>query len=243
MRSFARTVQLDPVYAFAGVRPRRSLRSRAVGSDATKGLGDPGQQRDNDEWVRTLAADGPVGEAAQRDLRLVLLRGLRHILAPRGLGEDLCEDFAQETLLRIRERLATFRGESRFTTWALSIATRVAFDELRHKRWKDVSFEAATADALVSLTFERGSDAPHEKGLLRERVLAELRDVIENKLTEKQRRVLIAELNGMPHAEIADALGMNRNALYKLSHDARKRVKFHLESAALSEVEVLWVFE
>lgn len=243
MRSFARTVQLDHVDIFAGVRPRRSLRSRAVGSDATKGLGDPGQERDNDEWVRALAADGPVGEAAQRDLRLVLVRGLRHILAPRGLGEDLCEDFAQETLLRIRERLAAFRGESRFTTWALSIATRVAFDELRHKRWKDVSFEAATADALVPLTFERGSDAPQEKGLLRERVLAQLRDVIENKLTDKQRRVLIAELNGMPHAEIAEALGMNRNALYKLSHDARKRVKLHLESAGLSELEVLWVFE
>lgn len=214
-----------------------------MSSGATKDLGDAGPQRDNDEWVRALADDGPAGEEAQRDLRLVLVRGLRHILAPRGFTEDLCEDFAQETLLRIRERLAAFRGESRFTTWALSIATRVAFDELRHKRWKDVSFEAATADARVPLAFEPGSDASPEKGLLRERVLAALRDVIENKLTDKQRRVLIAELNGMPHAEMADALGMSRNALYKLSHDARRRVKFHLESAGLSDVEVLWVFE
>lgn len=214
-----------------------------MSSDATKALGNALPERDNDEWVRALADDGPVGEAAQRDLRILLVRGLRHILAPRGLGEDLCEDLAQESLLRIRERLAAFRGESRFTTWALSIATRLAFDELRHKRWKDVSFEAATADALVPLAFEPGSDAPQEKAVLRERVLAELRNVIEKKLTDKQRRVLNAELNAMPHAEIADALGMNRNALYKLSHDARKRVKFHLASAGLSEVEVLWVFE
>ena len=243
MRGLAPTFHPNLVETFAGGRPRGSLRSRAVSSGTTKDLGDAGPHRDNDEWVRALGADGPVREAAQRDLRRLLVRGLRRILAPHGLGEDLCEDFAQETLLRIRERLSAFRGESRFTTWALSIATRVAFDELRHKRWKDVSFEAATADALVPLAFEPGSDAPQEKGVLRERVLAELRDVIENKLTDKQRRVLIAELNGMPHAEIAEALGMNRNALYKLSHDARKRVKFHLESAGLSEVEVLWVFE
>lgn len=243
MPGVARTFGPNRADAFAGVRLRGSLRSCAVIPGATKDLGEKGPQRDNDEWVRALAVDGPVGDAAQRDLRLVLVRGMRHVLAPRGLGEDLCEDFAQEALLRICQGLAAFRGESRFTTWALSIAIRVAFDELRHKRWKDVSFEAATADALVPLSFEPGSDAPLEKGLLRERLLTELRDVIERKLTDKQRRVLVAELNGMPHAEIADALGMTRNALYKLSHDARKRVKHHLESAGLSEVEVLWVFE
>jgi len=224
-------------------RPRRSATICAVSSGATQDPGDARPERDNDEWVSALAADGPVGEAAQRDLRLVVVRGLRHLLAPRGLAADLCEDLAQETLLRIRERLAAFRGESRFTTWALSIATRVAFDELRHQRWKDVSFEVAAADARAPLAFEPHADSTREKGVMRERVLAELRDVIENKLTDKQRRVLIAELNGMPHAEIADALGMNRNALYKLSHDARKRVKFHLESAGLPEGEVLWVFE
>jgi RNA polymerase sigma-70 factor (ECF subfamily) len=121
-----------------------------MGPEATRGVHTAGPQRDNDEWVRALANDGPVGEEAQRDLRNLLVRGLRRILAPRGVGEDLCEDFAHEALLRIRERLAAFRGESQFTTWALSIAIRLAFDELRHKRWKDVSFEALTADALVA---------------------------------------------------------------------------------------------
>ena len=222
-------------------RPRCSLNVWAVSSGTTEDLAPP--PRDNDEWLRSLADDGPAGEAAQRDLRRVLVGGLRRILVSRGLPEDLCEDFAQDALVRIRERISAFRGESRFTTWALSIATRVAFDELRHKRWKDVSFESATADARGPLAFEPRADAPQEKAILRERVLAELRDVIENKLTDKQRSVLIAELNGMPHAEVADALEMNRNAVYKLSHDARTRVKFHLEAVGLSDVEVLWVFE
>ncbi len=217
------------------------LSSEVVSTGATEDLARP--PRDNDEWVRSLADDGPVGEAAQRDLRLVLVGGLRRILASRGIAEDLCEDFAHEALVRVREGLADFRGESRFTSWALAIATRIAFDELRHRRWKDVSFEAVTADARGLLAFEPSADASREKVLLRERVLTALRDVIENELTDKQRRALVAELNGMPQADIAAALGMTRNALYKLSHDARKRVKFHLESAGLGVDEVLWVFE
>jgi RNA polymerase sigma-70 factor (ECF subfamily) len=78
---------------------------------------------------------------------------------------------------------------------------------------------------------------------LRARVLAQLGRVIDEKLTDKQRSVLLAELKGMPQLEIAAALGMNRNALYKLSHDARRSVKHHLEAAGLDAGDVLWVFE
>jgi RNA polymerase sigma-70 factor, ECF subfamily len=47
----------------------------------------------------------------------------------------------------------------------------------------------------------------------------------------------------MPHGEIAASLAMNRNALYKLSHDARKKLKARLESAGLVGPEVLSAFE
>jgi RNA polymerase sigma-70 factor (ECF subfamily) len=199
--------------------------------------------RENAEWVRAIADDGAIGETARRDLRELLVSGLTRVLAARGADEDLCEDFAQEALLRVRERLAAFRGESRFTTWALSIATRIAFDELRHKRWRDVSFDAMIEGARSPLVFEPRVEATQEQGALRERVLRALADVIEGKLTEKQRTVLAAELEGMPHAEIARRLGMKQNALYKLSHDARKNVKVHLEALGLREADVLWVFE
>lgn len=199
--------------------------------------------RENEAWLEALGGDGAEATAAQRDLRALLVSGLSRALASRGVAPDACEDFAQEALVRIRARLADFRGESRFTTWAMAIATRIAFDELRHKRWKDVSFDAASADAKTPLVFEPRVEASQEKGLVREKVLDALREVLENQLTDKQRAVLVAELEGMPHAEIATALGMNRNALYKLSHDARKRVRAHLEGVGISHVDVLWVFE
>src|SRR3989475_9704000 len=68
--------------------------------------------RENAEWVRAIADDGADGEAARRDLREVLVTGLMRVLTARGADEDLCEDFAQEALLRVRERLRGFRGRS-----------------------------------------------------------------------------------------------------------------------------------
>jgi RNA polymerase sigma-70 factor (ECF subfamily) len=199
--------------------------------------------RDNAGWVRAIADDGAEGEAARGELRGVLLAGLLKVLTARGADQDLCEDVAQETLLRVRERLGLFRGDSRFTTWALSIAMRIAFDELRHRRWRDASFEAMTEGARSGLVFEPRVEATQERSAARDRVLRALAEVIEGQLTEKQRSVLAAELEGMPHVVVAARLGMKQNALYKLSHDARKSVKAHLEARGIGEAEVLWVFE
>ena len=54
---------------------------------------------------------------------------------------------------------------------------------------------------------------------------------IEKELTERQRVALKAELRGMPQEEIGRRLGSNRNAVYKLLHDARRKLKSALERA------------
>src|SRR5438045_2063410 len=69
--------------------------------------------RENAEWVRAIADAGAVGEAARRDLREVLVTGLLKVLTARGADEDLCEDFAQEALLRVRERPSSKGGHTR----------------------------------------------------------------------------------------------------------------------------------
>jgi RNA polymerase sigma-70 factor, ECF subfamily len=199
--------------------------------------------RDNETWVRELGATGrPEAKVARAELRALLVEGLTRALSPRGVARDLCEDFAQEALLRVHDRLTDFRGDCRFTTWALTIATRLAFDELRHKRWKDVPLEPSDGTASP-LELEPREEANQERALARRRVLKLLARVIESELTDRQRAVLSAELSGMPHAEIAIRLGTNRNALYKLSHDARKRVKAGLLEAGLSSGDMLWGFQ
>lgn len=201
----------------------------------------PAAGRTNAEWVASLRGEGPSFEAAWQELRARIVNGLRRSLGA-TVGDDACEDFAQEAVLRVVQKLDSFRGESRFTTWAMAIAVRLAYDEMRHRRWKDVSFDALTEGASGASLFEAMPEGGDDRRLTRERVVQALREVIDGKLTDKQRRVLVAELQGMPQAEIALQLGMNRNALYKLSHDARRKVKGQLEAAGFTATEVMWAF-
>jgi RNA polymerase sigma-70 factor, ECF subfamily len=80
-------------------------------------MGD-GEGRD---WPGELRAGGPTTDSALADLRGVLLRGLRRALSGRAGADDaLIEDLAQEATLRVLGRLDGYRGESRFTTWAVT---------------------------------------------------------------------------------------------------------------------------
>ena len=187
-------------------------------------------ERSNEAWLRQLASEGPDQQAALADLRRALMRGLRHALA----GDDradgaFLEDTVQDALVRILERLDQFEGRSRFVTWATSVAIRLAFSELRRRRWKDVSFDEITAEGDFFAPV--ADDSAWASLPQRQAILDKMYDVIRHDLTQKQRAVLSAELKGMPQAEIARHLGSNRNAVYKLTHDARKRLKHGLESA------------
>jgi RNA polymerase sigma-70 factor (ECF subfamily) len=50
-------------------------------------------------------------------------------------------------------------------------------------------------------------------------------------------------MQGFPLEEAARRMGTNRNALYKMMHDARLRLKKRLEKEGLTPMEVLAVFE
>jgi RNA polymerase sigma-70 factor (ECF subfamily) len=195
--------------------------------------------RDNETWLAHLGGAGPDQRTALADLRESLLRGLRRALSRRaGAGDELLEDVVQDALVRILERLPQFEGRSRFLTWAMSIAIRVAMSELRRRRWKDVSLDEEVASGDLTpegaTIDEPDPDAQSE----REAILAAMQEVIQNGLTTKQREALLAALQGMPLDEIARHLGINRNALYKLTHDARKRLKRGLEAAGFTAEDV-----
>ncbi len=67
---------------------------------------------------------------------------------------------------------------------------------------------------------------------------------IQEELTERQRKALMAVgVKGMPTAEAARQLGTNRNALYKVLHDARLKLKGRLAQDGLDPEELLGVFE
>jgi RNA polymerase sigma-70 factor (ECF subfamily) len=207
--------------------------------------------RNNEEWLKALGGSEAQRDAALADLQALLLRTL-----PRGLSrwlspqdpqfESLVEDTVQDTLLRVMDKLDTFEGRSQFTTWVYKIAVRLGLNELRRRRWRDRSLEGLSGEddssEQVPRQFaapERGPEALVERADMLERV----ERLVAEELTEKQRAAMMAiSVQGVPMEVVAERMGTNRNALYKLLFDARVRLKHRLESEGLSPGELLEMF-
>jgi len=206
--------------------------------------------RSNDAWLSDLRADGAARESALADLGGIIRHGLPYALSRWVSPDDplftpLVEEVTQDTLVRVLDQLKTFEGRSLFTTWAQKIAVRIALTELRRKRWQDSSLdelidsERPAAASLLADT-EPGPDAIAE----RSDMIARVRRVLEEELTPKQREALILlGIQDVPLEEAAKRMKTNRNALYKLLHDARLRLKRRLKAEGLTAQEVLAAFE
>jgi RNA polymerase sigma-70 factor (ECF subfamily) len=184
-------------------------------------------------------------DEALGDLYDLLVRGLRAALGSYGGGVDAyVEDFAQEALLRITGNLDSFRGESRFTTWAQKIAINVALTELKRRRWRDVSLQDLFDRREVADSGPADTQLTPEQLAYQNMVLGELRRMVDEELTDRQREAVVAViLEGMPISEVARRMGTNQNALYKLLHDARRKLKKQMEAVGFSPQEVLAAFE
>lgn len=201
------------------------------------------RERTNEQWLTELR--GPNPDRALADLYELLVRGLGAALGGYGSGvEANFGDFAQEALIKITGNLDSFRGESRFTTWAQKIAMNVALTELKRRRWRDVSLQELFARREAADRGPADAQLSPEQLALQSTVLQELRRIIDEELTDRQREAVVAVLlEGMPISEVARRMGTNQNALYKLLHDARKKLKKRMEDTGVSLQEVLAAFE
>jgi RNA polymerase sigma-70 factor, ECF subfamily len=213
--------------------------------------------RSNAQWLADLGAKKTsVREQAIGDLRTRLQRGIyfylsheRSDLAGRAPDElsQMAEDFAQEATLRVLENRESFRGDSQFTTWATKVAVRVAISELRRARYRDFSLDTLMSEGgeMRDMTAVTGSapDRP-EKQTEKGEVMSKINEAFAQVLTPRQRAAMEAVvLEGIPLDVVAEQLGTNRNALYKLIFDARRKLRAHLADEGLSPEYILNLFE
>jgi RNA polymerase sigma-70 factor (ECF subfamily) len=208
-------------------------------------------QRTNEAWLANLRDTGPQHADALNDLRGIIQKGLPYALT-RWLSSDdplfqpLVEEVTQETLLRVLDQFETFEGRSLFTTWVHKIAIRLALTELRRKRWRDSSLDELTEneDAPPPPGLLADSQASPETSAERKDMLVHVRRILEEELTPKQREALILlGVQDIPMEEAAKRMKTNRNALYKLLHDARLRLKRRLALEDLTPQDLLMAFE
>jgi RNA polymerase sigma-70 factor (ECF subfamily) len=145
--------------------------------------------------------------------------------------EDIALEAADDALLSVLARLDDFRGESRFTTWAYKFALLEAAVKLRKRAWqgREVPLEPESWSLFTSAGL--GPEDELEQSELLDTVQA----AIAEELTPHQRRVLVAlALNGVPIDVLAERLETTRGALYKTLHDARRKLRKHLEEKGIS---------
>jgi RNA polymerase sigma-70 factor, ECF subfamily len=201
---------------------------------------EPGLDEDSARWLRELRDDGAIHEAAVARLHDLLVRGARFEAARRRRAlphlrgdelDDIANEAADDALVSVLRRLDDFRGDSRFTTWAYKFALLEAAVKLRKRAWqgREVPLEPESWGAFSSTGLQ-----PHASVEQKE-LMDAVQGGIEDALTPHQRRVLVAlAVNGVPIDVLADRLSTTRGALYKTLHDARKKLREHLDTQGLS---------
>jgi RNA polymerase sigma-70 factor (ECF subfamily) len=207
--------------------------------------------RTNEQWLAELRSDDDsVRQTALQDLHQLILNGLpfassRWLPATDPRAEALAQEIAQDAVLRAIERLDSFEGRSRFTTWAYKIAVRLALTELRRRRWKDVSLEEllqGEGQPQTAAWFADRQGGP-ENRLERQDMLDWLGGIMRQELTGRQLTAMRALAAGMPLEEVARRMDSNRNALYKLMHDARLNLRRRLTREGFPIDEILADFD
>jgi RNA polymerase sigma-70 factor (ECF subfamily) len=192
------------------------------------------------EWLRCLRADGATKDDAVARLHALLLRAARYEVArrrptlPHLRGDDLDDiayQAADDALMSVLKRLDDFRGDSRFTTWVYKFALLEAAVKLRKRSWqgREVPLEPESWSIFA------GAGLEPEAELEQSELVSAVQEAIAAVLTPHQRRVLVAlALNGVPIDVLAERLNTTRGALYKTLHDARRKLRGHLDERGLA---------
>jgi RNA polymerase sigma-70 factor (ECF subfamily) len=200
----------------------------------------PSLDVDSNAWPHLLRASGRTGDEAVAQLHALLLRAARFEVGRRARSlphlrgselDDIALEAADDAFVSVLRRLDDFRGESRFSTWVYKFALVEAAVKLRKRAWqgREVPLEPETWSLFSSAGLE--PDAEVEQSEL----LTTVQNAIGEVLTPHQRRVLVAlALNGVPIDVLAERLSTTRGALYKTLHDARRKLRKHLQACGLS---------
>jgi RNA polymerase sigma-70 factor, ECF subfamily len=186
-------------------------------------------------WISALTGTGPAREAGLVRLHELLVRvavrELRRRDACSGIAgpelDDLAHQAAADAMIAIIAKLDTFRGESRFTTWAYRFAVLEVSSKLGRHYWRQHPAASLDAEDWDRLPDRFGLD-PGEQAAQTEMISA-IRHAVDQELTARQRQLFVAVvLNGIPLDAVVARTGMTRNSIYKAIFDARRKIRASL---------------
>ena len=192
---------------------------------------------DSRAWLQTLGS----ADEAIAQLHDLLLRAARFELNRRRAAlshvrgeelDDIATQAADDAMVALLSKLHSWRGASRFTTWAYKFALLEAGVKVRRRAWqgREVVLEP---ESWPSFADERPSAQSEREAA---ELLGALRLAVNDVLTPHQREVFTAlALNEVPIDVLSERLGTTRGALYKTLHDARAKLRAELVAAGHME--------
>ena len=194
-------------------------------------------------WVEDLRSTGAARARALERLHRLLLtaarseaRRRRHLYPEIGGAEldDLCSQAADDATVAVTRKLDGYRGASRFTTWAYAFAVYEVSVKLRRHAWRGRSIPTADDDAV----WERLTASTTARQVESVDLLRALRLAVSEELSPRQRAVFVAvALNDVDIDVVAGQLESTRGAVYKVLHDARRKLRVRLEREGHMEKE------
>jgi RNA polymerase sigma-70 factor, ECF subfamily len=189
---------------------------------------------DSASWLTALDDAGTQRNAALARLHEMLVRvaiheAYRHGPAARIGGpelDDIAHQAANDAMVSLLGKLDTFRGESRFTTWAYRFVALEVSSKLGRHFWRRpcVVLDAEDWERLPA----RFAADPLAQAQQQE-LIAAVRRAVNETLTDHQRHLFIAiVVNGVPLDTVVSRSGSNRGAIYKTVFDARRKIRAYL---------------
>src|ERR1700689_3133258 len=195
------------------------------------------------EWIRALEGTQAEREAARLRLHAMLLRIARHEVRRRSghlqiAGpelDDVAYQAAADAMVAIIAKAGQFRGESRFTTWTYKFVIFEVSTKIGRHFWRNRTVAMDDED-WSRLPDRFGLDPAHEAEW-RDLVTA-LHEAVDDDLTDRQRQIFVAiVLNGVSLDALVAELGSNRNAIYKMLFDARRKLRAALVAKGVVGIE------
>ena len=198
---------------------------------------------DSAEWLGALGGNDSERQAAQVRLHALLLRIARsevhrrssHLRVAGPELDDMAHQAAADAMVAVTAKLGQFRGESRFTTWAYKFVIFEVSTKLGRHFWRNptVAMDAEDWDRLP----DRFGLEPTRASEWRDLVAA-LRRAVDEVLTDRQQQIFVAiVLNGVPLDALVAELDTNRNAIYKMLFDARRKLRAALVANGYLDTE------
>jgi RNA polymerase sigma-70 factor (ECF subfamily) len=144
-------------------------------------------------------------------------------------NRQVAEELAQDVFLRVYEGAASYRVQSRFSTWLYRIATNVCLNEVRKPRFRAVHQPLSIGDEPETRLPVGETGSGPDKLLERQAIARVIREALDE-IPEKQRTAFILnKYQDFSYAEVAEIMKTSEKAVKSLIHRARETLAARLK--------------